>query len=217
MNIPTTVRDAVVNAFYPRAVALPDAARSRAQAAYGIASAIAAALVAAGVFSDFGQRDASVKTLGVMALVAWFAAAILFMITVAAPLTPHAETQRTADAFVRKALEAARTEKRRIDALLVAAGSVTLLAALLTLATFITAAFTPSGERSTRVTLQLSKVGQLALVSLCERSAGAISGRMKPSALEKEFVRLDVDKRGCAMRAVTLWLPRADVEAVRSR
>jgi hypothetical protein len=69
--IPTVVRDAVVNAYYPRALAVPDAARSRAQAAYTIASAIAAALVAAGVFGNLDQRPELVQGLGVAALVGW--------------------------------------------------------------------------------------------------------------------------------------------------
>src|SRR6476620_3952112 len=73
------VVSAIIDAYYPLVVSLPEKARSRAQAAYGVASAIAAALVALGIFGKVGERPLAVQVLGLIALCAWLVTALLFM------------------------------------------------------------------------------------------------------------------------------------------
>lgn len=71
--------EAIISGHYGRALAEPVNARARAQWAYTVASATAAALVTAGILSDLPSYPWPVKVLGVLALSAWVVTAGLFM------------------------------------------------------------------------------------------------------------------------------------------
>lgn len=212
MAIPTDVRNAVVGAYYPRALGIPDTARSRAQAAYGIASAIAAALVAAGVFGDLDQRSDLVQVLGIASLVGWLVAAGFFLVAVSGPFHEASATQNTVEAFVYAALEAATKERDSVDRWQRRARFAAGLAALLTVATLVAALIdTPSDAKTARITL--SEQGTVALASACGRTLTNISGTLSPDNLEKEFVSITMDQL-CDGSAVTIAVPRAQIQAV---
>ena len=80
--IAADVREAVVSAYFPRAVAAPDSARNRAQAGYAISSAIAASLVVAGAYVDIGDRRLAAQVLAGAALVSWIGVALLYLYAV---------------------------------------------------------------------------------------------------------------------------------------
>src|SRR5437588_326206 len=81
-KIDDKVVDATLNAYYPALIASADAARARAQVAYTIASATAAALVAAGVLTNIAAAPFWVRLLGTASLIAWITVAALFMFVV---------------------------------------------------------------------------------------------------------------------------------------
>jgi hypothetical protein len=133
--VASDVREAVVAAYYPAAVAAADAARDRAQRAYGISSAIAASLVAFGAFSDFESRPLLVQIFGIVAITAWLAAALLFMFTIGSAPSATTTTYKTPDAFVHAALERARTERDLVNRRQSYARKATVAAVVLTLLT----------------------------------------------------------------------------------
>lgn len=166
MPFPTGVRDAVVTAYYPRALGAPDTARSRAQAGYTVASAVAAALIAAGVLSGIDKRPVLVQGLGLTALVLWMITALLFMWAVSAPVRVVEGDQPTADAFVTTALSNAKLERDEVDKRQRAARIASVAAVLLTLAAFVTALLLPSDLASPSISVNWSrsdKTGKLSV------------------------------------------------------
>ena len=91
---------AVNDAYYAELVKAPASARSRAQASYAIAAAIATALVTAGVLTDFEQRYAGVKIAGLIAVGAWMATALIFMLAVGVGVDPVHTGDFDTDQFV---------------------------------------------------------------------------------------------------------------------
>lgn len=213
MAIPTDVRNAVVGAYYPRALAVPDGARSRAQAGYGIASAIAAALVAAGVFGNLDERPTLVQAVGVAALVAWLVAAGLYVVAVSRPFQPAGATQTTVEDFVFEALAAAKIERDRVDRWQKAAGIASAVATAVTLAALVTALVdTPSDTQA--ATVALTAKGKAGLAAACGRTLDSVIGTVSPSDLQKEFVTLTLDHDVCGKKAIMVAVPRVQVQAV---
>jgi MFS family permease len=213
VSIPTDVRNAVVAAYYPRALSVPDSARARAQAGYGIASAIAAALVAAGVFANLGEAAGLVQTLGVAALVAWLVAAGLFLVAVSSPFQAASRTQDSVDAFVNAALDAAQNERTKIDKWQKRAGLASGVAAILTVAALVAALVdTPSSRQAG--TIDLTAKGLAAVEAVCGTKPTHITGSVSPDDLEKNFVSLTLDKGVCGSEVLVVSLPRGQIQAV---
>jgi hypothetical protein len=214
VGIPTDVRDAVVSAYYPRALAVSDAARARAQAAYGISSAIAAALVAAGVFGHLEDRAVSVQVVGVAALVAWLVAAGLFLIAVSRPFQVATATQNSVSAFVHAALDAARVERKKVDDWQKWAAITSAVAALITVVALVLALAVepPSAVRS--ATVRVSNTAAAALGALCTSSRNELKVSFDPASLESQLVTMKADPGQCGPTAVDVSLPRAQLLAV---
>ena len=212
MAIPTRVRDAVVDAYYPRALGVPDAARARAQAAYGIASAIAAALVAAGVFGHLGERHWIVQVLGIGALCCWLFAAGLFAVAVSAPFYEARPTQPSAEAFVYAALDAAAEERDAVDWWQGWARTIAALAAAVTVAALI-AALIRQPDETKRATVVLKANASAAVRGACGTGTQTLAGQVDPSALEKEFVTVELDPGACGS-AKSVAVPRSQIRAV---
>jgi hypothetical protein len=147
MSIPADVRESVVQSYYPHALSVADTARSRAQSGYGIASAIATGLVAAGALGKIGQQSLLVQILGLAAVVMWVVAALLFLWAVAAPVGLVTQAQPNVSAFVGAALQLARQERDEIDRRQRFARWASTLAAFLTVMT-VTVALLLSGDRA---------------------------------------------------------------------
>jgi len=213
-SVPEDVRKAVVDAYYPRALTVSDNARGRAQAAYGVASAIAAALVAAGVFGDLGERTTAVQVLGVAALVAWLIAAGLFLFALSAPFYETPPPQEGAGAFVYSVLDAASRERRNVDQWSTRARWTSIAAGLLTVLAFGLAVFSdpPSKTREGRITLMAASTE--AVADRCPRLSATFAGRLDKADLEKEFVSITPDGAVCGEEGAVISVPRAQVRAV---
>lgn len=216
MSIPAQVRDAVVDAYYPRALAAPDAARARAQSAYTIASAIAAGLIAAGAFADFGSRPGLVQVLGFASLGGWLAAAALFMVAVSSPLKSMACPQESADEFVREALRMAAEERQRVDTWQGAARWVAAGAGALTLGTFVSVVAMPVDD-DVVVEVSLTEAGRDSLADLCGQPIDGLDGTLALDSLDDEFVVVEAAKDACRDEPVELRLPRDHVSGIAAR
>ena len=93
-DVDDVIFQATANAYYGRVVAEADEARTRAQAAFSVASLIAGTLAAAGIFSDRLESSAALAVLWSIAVAAWVASAVAFLWTVSAghATEPNAES-----------------------------------------------------------------------------------------------------------------------------
>jgi MFS family permease len=215
MTIPADVRKAVVDAYYPRALGVADVARSRAQAGYGIASAIAAALVAAGVFGHLSEEPGWIRILGLAALVAWLVAAGLYLVAVSRPFEPATADQQSAEEFVEAALGAAATERDRIDRWQKSASLLSGLAAALTVAALGSAlAQMTSPPKSARIALTSKGLAAARLVCGKHDLPQVVEGSVRPADLQDEIVALELPAGACRSGQVSLELPRSAVRAV---
>src|SRR4051794_30312353 len=137
MSIPKDVRDAVVIAYYGRVMTGSAGARARAQAAYGIASAIAVGVIAAGLFGGLSERPGIVQFGALAALMAWLVAAALFLHAVASPFETAVTPQQDVDVFVGRVLDVVRQERATIDNWQRRAQLASAVAAIVTVATFV--------------------------------------------------------------------------------
>jgi MFS family permease len=210
-----SVRDAIVSAYYPRATAAADAARSRAQSAYAISSAIAGALVATGLLADLSGVEAWVKILGALALSAWFVASSLYIRAVASPVPPlETAAQPTADAFVEAVLSNARSEREAIDSRQDTANKVSLLAMGLTASTLVFALLAPMPAEEKEAKLVLSPAGAGAITALCQGTPTVVAGNLDVSSLKTDFVVLKSAANVCGRDRVELRLPKKEIVAL---
>jgi hypothetical protein len=202
MAMPTGVRDAVVSAYYPRALASPDSARSRAQAGYTIASAIAAALVAAGVLSEIDSQPGVIQILGLGALTLWMATAWLYMSAVSVPVRVIEGLQLTEDEFVGTALSNAKIERDEVDRRQRRARWVSFAAVLLTLATFVAAVRFPTAFESPSTSIEWSRTDR----------EGKLSIETTGDRLQRHD-RVETDVLGVKLNGQHLYLIRGTAEA----
>lgn len=216
MSVPKEVRDAVVSAYYRRVMTSSDTARARAQAAYGIASVIAAGVIAAGLFGGLHDSPDSVQATAVAALVAWLAAAALFLHAVSSPFEPRLEPQSSEDAFVEAALEAVRKERSRIDSWQRKAQMAAAIAALVTVVSFVTALRVGDEPRRT-VTVTLTAAGAAAMKAVCGRALGNVTGEMAETAASDRLVAIELEPGACGSKSVDVALRRGHILALAFR
>jgi hypothetical protein len=217
MNTPKDVRDAVVSAYYARVMTSSDAARVRAQAAYGIASAIAAAVVAAGLFGDLDERPAGVQVVAVAALAAWLIAAALFLHTVSSPFDISLQPQTGEEAFVNAALDAIRSERARIDAWQRKAQLASAIAALVTVVAFVAALRTDHARAERTATVAITAAGAATLKAACGRAPAILVGKVSEASLREQFVQLALEPGVCGRDSVDVVIPRSEVLALAFR
>lgn len=158
---------AVADAYYRKAIDAPEAARRRAQGAYAIAGAVAAAVVTAGAFGDLAGRPLSVRLLGAMALIAWIATAALFMRAVAAPFKSLRKELFSKLDFVNEVMGKAESEREAVDDRQLLARSAAALASFLTVAVVALALFLPAASDAKAGMVDLSPGEQKSLSALC--------------------------------------------------
>jgi hypothetical protein len=215
-SYPADVVKAVTDAYYPRAVALADAARSRAQSAYALASALAAGLIGAGLLTSLDNRIVAVKLLGVSAVLTWAWAARGYLEAVAAPVPiPNSGAQPTSVAFVNAVLVSAKQERDEIDRRQRLANLAAVAAILLTLATFSLALLTGTRVDRRSGVVALSPAGAQAVGAVCGRATATIHGTVDRASIGSEFLDINVDTTDCKNGSANLHLPKADIVAVR--
>jgi hypothetical protein len=212
-EVNSAVADEVVKAYYPTVVASGDSARTRAQTAYTIASAVATAIVAAGIFGGIDDATCAVKLLGVAALAAWLAAAALFMFAVAGRIDPPVTgDQPDASAFVRAVVGNAKFERSKIGERSANALRMSLVAMAITLVAVIVAWMEPTSSRAVDGTVALSPAGVAHVALLCgARPPNPMAGSFDPSSLTDEIVAIDVDASWCGNAKRTLRIRKVAI------
>ena len=208
--------NAVTAAYYPRLVTSPEAARGRAQAAYTIASAVAAGLVVTGLLTSLDRRPIVVQVLGLASFLAWVCTAAAYVRAVAVPVNlPRPDDSKLdTDGFVKHVLEVAKEERDKIDGYQKKANWVAASAAWITAVTFIVAVALPTAQPRLPATLALTDTGSQALKNLCNHPVLRLSGWVDRTSLDMEVVVFSVPAGGCGPSTMTLRLPRADVAAI---
>jgi hypothetical protein len=198
----------VVQTYYARGVAAADRARDRAEKGYTIASAIAAALVAAGVFAHLDERPASVKILGLTGFALWLLAAMLFILAVSVPVKTHPEEDWIGDdAFVEGVSKQIDGELRTLKRRQFAALTATLLAVLFTVAAFSVATALPQGSDPEPARLALTSKADTGLARLCSVPVSDLLGTVDPDNLDDDIVEVDVPPGACNDAETTIRLP----------
>ena len=210
--------DAVIGAYYPSALQAAESARTRAQAAYTIASAVAAAIVAGGVFGNIDKEPGWVQWLGVATLCAWLIAAGLFIYAITASVEPPITgDQPDVNTFVHAALENVGNERKAVIDRQNSAYLVTAIAMVMTVALVISLLEAQPESAAVAGTLSLTGAGTTAVQSVCPSATAKVHGTFDPAKLGSTFVAITVDKGVChATRTVNIHVPRAAVQAAMS-
>jgi hypothetical protein len=208
--------DAVAGAYYANEVGAAAAARERAQRSYTIAGALATTLLAAGAFTGLADRSATVKAVGLLALVLWALAAALYGRAISTPITRLEGEALTAEGFVAHALEVARQERDAVDARLRVAQICALLACAATFAVLVLAFFVPAERTGDAVLLSERGRATVALACSIDPANDALAAGVESGSLSGEYVRVHIRAGACERDAeVELLLPKADVVGVK--
>ena len=213
----TSVRETVVTAFYPRALAAADSARNRAQAGYAIASAIASSLVVAGAFTSIEDRGLWAQGFGMLALIIWVVTGILFLYAVATPVTPIEDLASDADSpeWVENILRRANSERVDVDQRNWLAIRATVVAVGVTVIAVVLTATSGLSLNKDEVTVSLTDAGKETVAELCTSVPAKVRGQLENRTLRREFVVVTVPPGGChAGREATLRIRTAEISGI---
>ena len=214
-EVAPAARDAVISAYYPTALQAAESARTRAQAAYTIASAVAAAIVAGGIFGDIGAEPPGIQILGVATLAVWLLAAILFIHAITSSVVaPNTGTQPNVDDFVNAALDNASSERSTVVSRQKKAYITSVVAILMTLALVIALLIDDPDSESIAAKVSVTAAGKTIMESVCPEATDVIHGEIDPTKLGSAFVAVKADAGICADEAVEVRLPRSSIAAV---
>lgn len=219
-EVPDVVATKMAEAYYPRAIAFADSARTRAQAGYTIASAVAAALVAAGLFGDLNEREGWIQFAGVAALVTWLIAAFEFMRAVAVRRRdpeqhkPEVERFDSPLAWVDAILLEADNEREGVERHLRRAVHVVAIALTLTTLTIVGVLVERPDDPARRGAFTLFPAGQTAVDEVCTETVTMLEGSVDPGKLKDQFVPVTVDAGSCRETKTTLQLRKRHIAVV---
>ena len=211
--------EAIVTSYYTRGVEAADRERARAERAYTIASAIAAVLVAAGVFGDLDERSTGVQLLGLLGLALWIAAAAGFVWAVAYPTpelpTPERRGWDTAQELAYALADHVKSDKAEVRRRERLAFMATAGAVAATLLAVVVAVLGTDTSTTREGTLSLRASGAATVAALCNERGNTITGDIDTATLEEPFVSISVDSSACPESgARTLQIARGQVRGV---
>lgn len=203
---------AVVAGYYTRGLGAVDRSRQRAERGYTIASAIAAALVAAGLLTHLEDRPIVVQVLALLGLSLWLATALLFMIAVALKVKVDEPAGfRGAGGLIAGIAQQLRTEKDIIDTRLLRAAIATGLATVVTIAALCYGVAEPSVSSPVKSRVELTAQGNKALTNLCGRPVGVIYATVEPVALKEPVVSLELPAGECGLTSTKAQVPKGEI------
>jgi hypothetical protein len=198
----------VTESYYTRGITAADRMRDGANRGYTIASAVAAALVAAGAFAGLGDDPLEVQVAGVASLVAWLFAAALFVWVVSYPARTGVDPGwRTAAEFVNGVVTGVEAELVELRKRLKLALGFSAIAAVLTAAALGAAVFDTGGEPTEQARLTLTAAAAKALKPTCPQAASGLYGTVDPDELDDDVVDVEVPKGQCGAGETTVRLP----------
>ena len=202
----------VSDALLARALGSADAARARAQGGFTIASAIATALIAAGVFSNITDRAKPARWVGGTALLLWLAAMVVFLAAVVvgarrqrggAGAGSHADLAESVLADVNE-------ERLLVLRYTRAAALIVFLAVGVTAATVLVGFTSLSTDRDAG-TLLVTAQGRSLISRVCPEPL-RMHGFVDVPTLRRDYVTFRVEPGGCRPGRVTpLRIARSEV------
>jgi hypothetical protein len=213
--------ETVVESYYTRGVEAADRERTRTQAGYTITSAIAAGLVAAGVFTDFETKPDVVKALGLAALFLWVGSAMLFAWAVAAPTAdlekPPGGSYTSASDFMLAVSRQAEMNRNAIRKRARSAFASTILAIALTFIAFSIGVTDRESPALEPARIALTKQGVRALTVVCGARPRILSGHIDRESLGSKVVSIKFDPGICGNSSTEVELPQRALRAVSFR
>ena len=199
------IRKTLVDAIYRRDVDAAEAARRRAQAAWVIVSAIAAAVLAAGALANLEQESQAIRVLGLTALGMWLAAAGLFLLAVAAPYRGfQPESIRGTGEFIKYALESPAAERKQIERRQMWAQGASALAVVITMTVVGLLLFTGRPQKTEVASLHLTPVARQDLSAVCAQQVPAVvTGEIDTGSVSGRSVSVKLPAGECGAEATT--------------
>ncbi|MFL5872845.1 MAG: hypothetical protein ACJ75T_05150 [Solirubrobacterales bacterium] len=217
MSTAEGVRAVVIREHYARVMANADSARARAQAAYGIVSAIAIALMAAGLLGGVDTQPFGVQALTVAALVAWLAAAALFLHAVSSPFEVSPLPTSNDEALTKAVLDGVRAERTKIDSWQRRGQMAAAVAAFLTVAAFLSALYSDGTSERETALIALTSNGAASIQRTCGSVPSTLSGKVAKADLEDEIVEIELAPGVCGNTRVNVAVPRSAILALAFR
>ncbi len=207
------VPNAVIPAFYSGIVARADAARTRAQSAYTIASGVAVGLIGTAILGQLDQQPIWVRILGMGSIVAWalVAATFVYAISVPTQTPPKPHTIVGVDAAVNEIIRLATVEKNSVEKRSSMARRAAIASTLITLAALGGVIFHPPETIPAVVVITSAEVAtaQQACPLVTER----IQGQVEVSTLNSDFLVVIPNQSLCGGPGDALRIPSASVVA----
>jgi hypothetical protein len=204
----------LIKAYYPALVGSADAARARAQNGYTIAGAVAAAIVAAGVFGDFTSATTLVRVLGSVALGLWLLTALLYVYAVAGRVPWPAGPAGNVHEFSKQVARFAKEGREKVEDRTRWAQLATWAAVLVTAVAILAAVLEPHRSTAVEANILLSPGGASAVSRLCSHSSNVIHGSVEPESLGRSTIAITTVAGQCGSQEATLHLPTRDVVAI---
>ncbi len=197
----------VTDALLARALGSADAARGRAQAGFTIASAIATALIAAGVFSNITDRAKPARWIGGIALLLWLTAMVVFL----AAVVVGTRSQRSGAAGTVESVLADVNAERLLVLRITRAAALIVFAAVALTAATVLVGFTFLSTDRDNGTLLVTTQGVAVIRRACDEPL-RMHGVLDVPTLRSDYVLFRVDKGGCrATRVTPLRIARSEV------
>jgi hypothetical protein len=196
-TLPPIVVKAVLEAYYPSALAAGDRVRTRAVNGFTVASAIGAGLVAAGLASGLGSLGGGLEAVGFIAVILWLAAAAAYLWAVswrvkAAP-RPEAKTEED---LANNRLSRADEEVDGLTPRIQTAFWLTLGALVATVVVIALAVFARPDPRHS-ATVLLTRWGAREFRQVCGEERFVVRARVDPSQLQGRFIPLSIIAPEC--------------------
>jgi hypothetical protein len=215
--------DLVAQAFYARQINLPEIARSRAQAGFGVATLLATGLIAAGILSEFPSLSLLVQISGIVTVSLWVLASIIFLWAIAIPVKVDEREQgeQRESVFVSTTLNDSLDLYDKITWRSKVAALAAIAAIVLSLISFVLVVTVPRPDpRNTAADVVLTG-GAFRLVSdACPRAVismkpPAVIADINPNSLNASRISLRLGPAQCrGVSNESIDLPRADILAI---
>lgn len=214
LELDPDIETPLLEAYYTELVRSPITARETAQRAFTVVTAISGALVAGAALVNLPDRSDLVIGLGFSALIAWIIASLLFMQAMGSRAyvkTPEAAASSEWSAL---AVNESIASRNKLYAWLLGARWVTLVAAIVTLASVVAAIIDIRDRRAEQVVVRLTPNYQAQIKTICPGVVHGIRGAVERRSLQSRFLTVTADAGQCGAKRTKLRLRSVKVTSI---
>jgi len=205
---------AIVDAYYPNALATGDRLRTRALNGFTVASAVAAALVAAGLVTGLGRLGGPLEAAGVLAVVLWLAAAAAYLWAVTGRVAADKRPAAQSDAeLANRRLDRANREVDALAPRIQRGFFLTLCGLTVTIVAIVIAAFAPPDPRQW-ATVTLTTDGAQELGRVCGKRRSTVRARVDPDRLGRNLIAFRIVAKDCGGRRLDVYLKHSFITTI---